>query len=269
MRDASLIELADYLDTARAIAEQAGHIIASNRRSMAERKFDGTLVTEIDKQVDALISAQLRQCYPQHAVLSEEADTVYNPNVEYTWVVDPLDGTTNFVRGLPICGVSIGLLRRGQPVLGALHFPVLQETYTALAGAGAHCNDKPIRVAENEVADDQHLLLSCTRTARYFRIQSPLKRRVLGSAAYDLCKLADGTALAVIQATPKIWNLAAAHLLVLEAGGHLKPIGNGTLFPLPSKQLDYRSRSIPVVAAASEGLLVDLLSHVTVILGAD
>ncbi len=244
--------LQEWLEFARSLALEAGRLeVEIFHHSVARRKRDGTLVTQADEQADALISRRIQERLPGHNVLSEEQTTTYDPSVEYTWVVDPLDGTTNYARGLLIWGVSIGLLRYGRPVLGVVHFPMLNELFTGLAGQGAWLNGQPIVTAPETQMDDQHLYTKCTRTHRYFHVDIPLKPRMLGSAAYHMLKVADGTALAGIESTPKVWDLAGAHIVVTEAGGQIRYLDGSRIFPLPGQALDYAARSKPVLAAAN------------------
>ncbi|MCB0148782.1 MAG: inositol monophosphatase, partial [Caldilineaceae bacterium] len=175
----------------------------------ARRKRDGTLVTATDLAIDRMIADRLAVTYPTHHVLSEEQTTSYDPGADFTWVIDPVDGTTNFARGMPVWGVSVALLQHGQPVAGVVDFPMVQERFTTAAGAGAWRNGERIYTANNDLADDELLMMRCTRTDKLFDVRLPLKARIYGSAAYHLCKVADGSALAGIEATPKVWDLAA------------------------------------------------------------
>ncbi len=132
-----------HLTLAETLAKRSGDLAVSQFRQVeARRKRDGTLVTDTDEQLDRLITTQLFSAFPDHKVLSEEQTTVFDPNVEYTWVVDPIDGTTNFARGLPIWGVSIALLRHGDPVLGVVNFPLTGEIFSAVKGTGAWCSGR-------------------------------------------------------------------------------------------------------------------------------
>jgi myo-inositol-1(or 4)-monophosphatase len=185
-------------------------------------------------------------------LLSEERNTHYSPSDKYTWVIDPLDGTTNYARGLPLFGVSIALLVAGQPVLGVLDFPLLHESYHSLQTQGAYCNGERIHTDPLARPDDQHFFMQCTRTARRFTIKSPLKSRILGSAAYHVVCVANGSALAAIEATPKVWDLAAAYLILVEAGGTARALATeAPLFPLPITACDYRGVAMPMLAAAN------------------
>lgn len=252
-----------YLEFAAALAvECSAYAAARFAPHLARRKGDGTLVTETDLAIDAMIVERLAVAYPSHCVLSEEQTTRYDAGADFTWVVDPVDGTTNFVRGMPAWGVSVALLYRGQPVAGAVDFPLLQERFMAAAGAGAWRNGERIHTDANELADDELLMMKCTRTDRLFEVRLPLKARIYGSAAYHLCKVADGSALAGIETTPKVWDLAAAYLLVVEAGGQVTTWLREPIFPLAAESMDYAALTTPVFVAANRAIQDALFANV-------
>lgn len=261
---ASPLDFQAYCDFASQLAAECGKLAAAGfGRHTAERKSDGSLVTETDERVDRLISGRITAAYPDHAILSEEQSTAYDPAYAFTWVVDPIDGTTNFAQGLPIWGVSIALLYRGMPVVGVLDFPLLREQYVAVRGQGVLRAGKPLATAPNQVADDEHFLMKCTRTDRAYKLATPLKSRIMGSAAYHLCKVADGSALAGIEMAPKVWDLAAAWLILVEAGGVIAAADGDTIFPLAAEARDYKSRSITTFAAANPALFEHLRTCAT------
>jgi myo-inositol-1(or 4)-monophosphatase len=256
----SLADLQMFLNTAKQLAAGADELLLQGfGKVTASRKADGTLVTQTDHAVDRYLTQELTTRYPDHAVLSEERTTHYDPTAEFSWVIDPLDGTTNFARGLPIWGVSIALLYLGLPVVGLLSFVSLHEQYTALLGAGASFNDLPLHTAAETRADDQHFLMLCTRTPRRYHVDTLLKPRILGSAAYHLVAVANGSALAGIEATPKIWDIAAALLILTEAGGCYRCLDDrNAIFPLPSAAQDYERTSFPLLTAANLPILQEL-----------
>ncbi len=254
-------DAAAYLDFARALAAEAAEVaVVQFRNTQARRKADGSLVTFTDEAIDKMIADRIRAAYPGHAVLSEEQNTVYDPTAAFNWVVDPVDGTTNFARGLLVWGVSIGLLHRGRPVMGVVAFPLLNEEYYAAVGQGAFRSGERIRTAAATEVDDQQLMVACTRTLRSQSIALPLKLRLLGSAAYHQCKVAEGTALAGTEATPKIWDLAAVAVLLAEAGGVMVDKRGRRVFPVAEERIDYRRLSIPVVYAANEAILAQTMA---------
>ena len=253
-------DLADLMTTVKHLVSEADQILAQGYgKASATQKFDGSLVTQIDRAADDYFNRQIAARYPDHAVLSEERNTVYDPAIEFTWVIDPLDGTTNFARGLPIWGVSVALLCGGLPIVGVLSFASLRENYSAMLGYGAARNDRTLHTAADQKVNDQHFLMQCTRTPKSYRITSPLKPRILGSAAYHIAAVANGSALAAIEATPKLWDIAAALLILQEAGGCYDTLDQSDPpFPLEGGLRDYERRSFPLVVAANESILSEM-----------
>lgn len=253
-------DLAKLMTTAERIANGVDKILLQGfGRVNASQKADGTLVTQIDHAADQYIHQQLSTAYPDHAILSEERNTTYRPDAEFTWVIDPLDGTTNFARGLPIWGVSIALLYQGSPVLGLISFSSLREVYQAVIDKGSTRNAIPIHTAANASVDAQHFLMHCTRTQRHYVLNSPLKARIMGSAAYHLIAVANGSALAGIEATPKLWDIAAAMLILTESGGVYQRLDSpAPVFPLEPTQLNYERIAFPLLVAANPSIMREM-----------
>lgn len=249
----------------RLAAEAAALALSQFGHATARRKYDGTLVTATDEAVDLLIAKRITAAYPGDAVLSEERVTHYDPAVGRTWVIDPLDGTTNFARGFPTWGVSIALLEDGAPVVGVVHFPALEEVFAATAGGGATRNGEKIHtLPESTVIGDEQVFMECTRVRRLFTVNLPFKNRILGSAAYHLCKVAQGCALGGIEGTPKVWDIGAAALILLEAGGVMQPLETGAppIFPLEAVAGEYGARSMPFVHGANAAVIDYAIPHI-------
>lgn len=260
-----MVEWLAYLDFAVSLAAECSDFAVSQfRLHPAQRKRDGTLVTATDVAIDRMISQRLSAAFPHHRVLSEEQITAYDAGAEFTWVIDPIDGTTNFARGLPIWGVSIALLHDGLPVVGVVDFPLTQERFSATAGGGAWRSGVRIQSYDGEHADDQQLLMKCTRTDQRMQMRTPLKSRVCGSAAYHLCKVADGTALIGVEATPKVWDLAAAWLILIEASAVITTWRQEPVFPLAAISKEYVAAATPVIAAANQAILREFIKGVTI-----
>lgn len=256
------MDLTELLAFARRLAQEGGRIAVKQfRRSLVRRKADGTLVTQTDEMIDRFISDTITANYGDHMVLSEEQSTRFDPAVPYSWVVDPVDGTTNFARGMPIWGISVALLYEGAPLLGVVSFPLVREEFWAVRKQGAWRSGVRIRTNGDGIPDDEHLLMKCTRTERMFSLKTPLKSRMMGSAAYHLCKVADGTALGAVENTPKVWDLAAAHLIVEEAGGLISDTGGAPIFPLPAVARDYGAIAWQTIAAASPALMAHVRTN--------
>jgi myo-inositol-1(or 4)-monophosphatase len=245
------LDLTELSAFAEELADRASQrLVAWFGRVQPHIKGDGSLVTQADEEVDRLIHMAVQDRYAQHGVLSEELSLVYQ-GAEYTWVVDPLDGTTNFANGLQYWGTSIALLYLGRPVLGVLDFPLLGQRYFARDGDGAWLNGKKLRVVASREVHENQFYFTDARGCRHLEFRIPPKPRVLGSAAYDLAGVAAGTAVACLEILPKVWDLAAAWVINQEAGAIVAPLLEGsTLFPL-QPGTDYAERVYPVLAAAS------------------
>lgn len=186
------------------------------------------LVTEVDKKSEAAIVDFIRRNYPGHDILAEESGLSDN-QAAYRWIVDPLDGTTNYAQGLPIFAVSIALQYKGETVLGVVYAPVIGQLFTAIKGQGAYLNGAKLRVAEKSK------LVECVlgtgfpydiathpdNNVEYFAglIEQVRGIRRMGAAAYDLACVAAGKLDGFWEMKLAIWDVAAAVLMVEEAGG--------------------------------------------------
>ena len=222
-------------------ARAAGKVITQNFDRMDSVKIDrkgrNDLVTEIDRHAEAEILSILQRSFPDHACLCEESGLVGKEDAEYQWVIDPLDGTMNFIHGLPHFSVSIALQQKGKLYQAVIYDPMRQELFTASRGEGAFLDGKRLRVAQTKQLADALLgtgfpyrpgqdLDFYQRTSRHYTERAAGIRR-LGSAALDLAYVAagrlDGTWLSGLQA----WDLAAGGLIVREAGGLLNDFDAG------------------------------------------
>jgi myo-inositol-1(or 4)-monophosphatase len=223
--------------------------------TQADLKADHSVVTEADIAADKMIAKEIQGSFPADRILSEELQTsIPDYTGKYVWIVDPLDGTTNFSLGLPIWGVLIVLTIDGRPELASLYFPAIDELYTAQRGQGSYLNGKQITVQPPDPKQPWSFFSCCSRTFRNYSVNIPYKTRILGSAAYSLSCVARGIALLGFEATPKIWDIAGAWLLVQEAGGVIETYDNSLPFPLvPGK--DYSRQDYPTLAAATPRLI--------------
>lgn len=250
-----------HRDFAIDLAFQAGELLKQRFKpsgTAASLKPDRSFVTEVDLAADKLIAQSINEHAPDDILLSEELHTMLTTLEPAVWVVDPLDGTTNYSLGLHIWGVCIARLVAGQPVLGVLYFPLVDELYIAERGQGAVWNGAPIHVRLPTPDQPWPFFACCSRTHKRYAISIPYKPRIFGSAAYSFCLLARGAAGVAFESTPKVWDLAAAWLLVQEAGGIISPHTGECPFPLTPNR-DYTKPSFPTLAAASTELLT--LSH--------
>jgi myo-inositol-1(or 4)-monophosphatase len=247
----------DALEFAIGLALQAGKLLLGyfNPAGIpASLKPDRTVVTEADLAADKMITAAVHEQYPQDEIISEESlrniQTVTSP----TWIIDPLDGTTNFSLGLSIWGVSIARVVNRVPALGALYFPVINELYTARHNGGAFMNNESIHVRAPDPTQPTSFFACCSRTFRYYDVSLPYKARILGSSAYTFCMVARGSALLGFEVAPKIWDLAAIWTLVGESGGSITSFEGQSPFPL-SEYIDYKMTNFPTLAAATPAVM--------------
>ncbi|MEX2486486.1 MAG: inositol monophosphatase [Nitriliruptoraceae bacterium] len=250
---------ARHLDTAAAVAMRLLDDIGAElvRRSGTEAvssKADGTPVTAADVETDERLRAGIRANLPGHGIVSEEGDT-RAPNDTWTWVIDPIDGTSNYTTGLPYWCVSMSLTFEGRPVLGIVDAPALHRRYVALDGRGAQRNGLPIRVRTpvdmGDRANRHIAVLLTTAAARRARDAGiRLNVRVLGSTALDLALVADGSAVASLAIIPHVWDIAAGHVLLRESGGTVVTWRDDPLLPLKPGQ-DYAGQSAATASAAT------------------
>lgn len=222
----------DFLETAWHATALGADILAHARPGEIHKKGDRDLVTDADLGIQHKIISHLARATPDIGVLAEESDHQPNPDTaERLWVLDPIDGTSNFAHGLPLCAVSLALLENGQPVVAVTRAPLLQRTYHATKGGGAYLNGNPITASDtNQLTDaivslgdyatgqnaherNQHrLALTAQLVAHVERI------RMFGAATLDLVFVAEGATDAAIIMSNKPWDTAAGTLIAAEAG---------------------------------------------------
>lgn len=221
------------ITTAIEAARDAGRFLKASvgrvRTIETKKGEERNLVSEIDKGSEARIIRMIKERYPDHAILAEESGG--SGSAEYRWIIDPLDGTTNFLHGVPIYSVTIGIERRGELIAGVVYDPNLDELFTVEKGAGAFLNGQRLRVSNT--ADLPHSLLvtgfpydiarnpsHATEHFVNFLMEARGIRR-LGSAALDLCYVAAGRFDGFWEVHLQPWDMAAGVLLVEEAGGRV------------------------------------------------
>lgn len=192
-------------------------------------------VTVFDREADRVIADVLLDALPEVALLSEER-APHAADAELTWVVDPLDGTNNFVRGLPDFAVSIGLVDADGPRVACVFDPMREELFTAVRGEGARLNDRPLHVSAQASLDGASLGIGLSNeTARRLTTLAKLPAlapharalRIVGSAALDLAYVAAGRFDATWYLSLHAWDIAAGRLLVTEAGGRVTDLRGG------------------------------------------
>jgi myo-inositol-1(or 4)-monophosphatase len=212
------------LDKIIQVAREAGEIIKDGfgkNVSIEYKTNSSNLVTEIDKKSEAYIKAFIKREFPGHGILAEESGSS-NMDAEYIWVVDPLDGTTNFAHRLPIFSVSIGVQKNGKTIYGVVYHVMLDEVYSAELGAGAFRNGTPISVKDNSDLRTSLLVTGfpydiTDNPSNAMEIFSGMRR--LGSAAIDLCYVASGIFDGFWEVHLHPWDVCAGKLIVEEAGG--------------------------------------------------
>ena len=245
--------LVDALDLERvrevgvAAARAAGALLASRIGSIREVRHKGVvdLVTDVDVASEQLVRDAISQAFPDHTILGEEGGSLGGDDRRYRWLVDPLDGTTNYTHGFPVFCVSIGLEVDGQLQFGVVYAPSQDELYVAEAGRGASLNGQPIGVSEvGELRKamvatgfpyDRDALPRALRSFEVLSVRSQAVRRV-GSAALDLCYVACGRFDAYWEHIVKPWDVGAGALIVVEAGGQISAT-DGSAFSVDSGQI--------------------------------
>ena len=223
------------------IVKEAGEVIRAGfgqSISIEYKTDEANLVTEIDKKAEKIILDFIKKEYPSHSIIAEESGRHDNSS-QYTWVVDPIDGTTNFAHKLPIFGVSVGIQKNNETIIGIVYDVMRDAIYSAEKSSGAYENDKQIRVSTNS-----DLLKSVLVTGFPYDIKENYKEAVkifssfltktravrrLGSAAIDYCYVASGTFDGFWEINLSPWDVAAGTLLVEEAGGKVTNFKNETL----------------------------------------
>jgi myo-inositol-1(or 4)-monophosphatase len=194
-------------------------------------KGRANLVTEMDRRSEDHLIRAIRAQHPDHAILSEEAGALPGEPGQPEWILDPLDGTTNYVHGLPYFCVALALREGSQLQAGLVYHPSADELYSAERGHGAFMNGRPLRVSTTPVLDDALLTTgfpsdlsraSDTNIERFLALMPRTRAiRRLGSASLDLCNVAAGRLDGFWQATLPVWDVAPGAIIVEEAGGRV------------------------------------------------
>jgi len=219
----------DFLNQASNIARQAGDLLMPyfRRRVRVEYKGEVDLVTEADRASEKLIVGELRKRFPDHAIVAEEGGGNVGSS-GYRWLIDPLDGTTNFAHSFPIFAVSMALEKDGEMIAGVIFDPTRDELFTAEKGQGAHCNGEAIRVSSISRLEEALVATGFPSRKRHknpnihFYHQMNMRThgvRRPGAAAIDLAYVACGRLDCFWEFHLHPWDVAAGKLLVQEAGG--------------------------------------------------
>ncbi|HEY8446281.1 MAG TPA: inositol monophosphatase family protein [Thermomicrobiales bacterium] len=260
---------AEAREVAIAAARDAGRLLRERLATARAINYKGEvdLVTDADQASEALIVSRIREAFPDHRVLGEESGEVgenANDRDQYGWVIDPLDGTTNYAHGYPHFAVSIALERSGEVLLGVVYDPMLDELFVAERGQGATLNGTPIHVSSVD-----RLIRALLATGFPYNLADREENAALwdaflnisqgtrrdGSAALNLCYVAAGRLDGFWERPLQPWDLAAGGLMVLEAGGRATTYNGGPFNPY--------SREVIASNGLIHGAMMDVIgSHV-------
>ena len=232
------VVLEKIIDTAKA----AGRIIYEADKSdigIKDKEGRANFVTAFDVKVQKFLEEELLKILPGASFLGEEdSDNKEIEDSEYLFIVDPIDGTTNFIKDYKMSCVSIGLLKNGERYIGVVHNPYLDETFYAIKNKGAYLNDREIKVSEEDLSNGIVLFGSAPYNVElskksfelaYEYFNKSLDIRRSGSAALDLCAVASGRAELFFEMLLSPWDFAAGALIVQEAGGIVTTIEGNTI----------------------------------------
>ena len=227
------MQIEDFLSVAKTLAKQAGDLCLNIQQDLGEVHYKSKkdVVTRADIASEKLIVEGIRKAFPTHSIRTEEAGVIEGTDPRYRWIIDPVDGTVNFSRGIPLWGISIALHFEGKPLVAAINLPKLGELFTAARELGAFMNGKPIHVSAE--SDSVHAIVSNgdfnvgdaekinEQNSRNFAREAVAFERVkcLGSAVIEGCFTACGRIDCFVMTMSYPWDIAAIALMVEEAGG--------------------------------------------------
>ena len=232
--------LNNFLKTAVTAARLAGDVVLKNlghlQKTDIQTKQAFDFVTTVDRWSEAVIVGTIREKFPSHSFLAEE--TLREPGTDtYRWIIDPLDGTTNYIHGYPMFSVSIALEYMGEIIVGVVFDPLKDELFHAVKGEGAFLNNRPIHVSATNLLTSSLIAtgfpfrrkdlldLYLRSFSAIFLEVSDLRRA--GSAAIDLAYIAAGRVEGFFELNLSPWDIAAGSLLIKEAGGIITDLGGG------------------------------------------
>lgn len=228
------MERKDFANFAIHLAKTGGEVLKKywgKLSSIEEKTYQGELVTVADTESERAILTEIQKRFPHHSILGEESGATGNQEAEFLWVIDPLDGTTNYSHQYPFFSVSVGLVHRQQPIVGVVFHPIYNELFAGFKGGGAALNGQPIKVTSTNrlshslvatgfpynrrVTPDNNYAEFCHITS----LTQGVRRQ--GSAALDLANVASGRLEGFWELGLKPWDTAAGIVLVEEAGGKI------------------------------------------------
>lgn len=271
------MSLAQDLQFAIELARGAAKIVLDHYgkvRRLTKRHAEA--VTDADRASQRFIVAGLRRRFPDDGIIGEENDTgeaitfdVPDPH-RRVWVIDPIDGTNNFIAGMGAFGVCIGLLERGMPVLGVVLDVTRDLVYSAAQGEGTWLGNQRLHALDTPLNDSSMLMLTSNLLDSAGRLpgwatrwlgQTNWKIRMLGSAAIEAAQVAAGIAHGAVTMNGKLWDVAAPAALVIEAGGLITDLRGNSIFPFNTA--GYEGAKVPFLAAApaAQRMLLDEIAR--------
>lgn len=240
-------QIDNIFSTAIVAIEKSTRIVLDAHKQPKITEFKGRtdLVTKTDRQSEEIIINEILKSFPEHGIIAEESGSI-NEDSEYQWIIDPLDGTTNFVHSYPSFGISIGIYHKNKPICGIVKELPANNTYSAIIGKGAFCNGKPISVSNVSSLNNSLLVTGFgyehgekwSTNMELFKQFTDITQGVrrLGAAAIDLCHVASGKVDGFWEFDLKPWDTAAGFLIVREAGGKITKI-DGSKYSIHKPQL--------------------------------
>ncbi len=229
------LEIKKRLKVAIKAAEKVGRMLIDNfnRPIKFVKKKDGSLVTKIDIKAEKIIVDLIRRYFPEDNILAEES-LDYRFDSAYRWIIDPLDGTHNFIRGINVFGTSIALQNKKEVIVGVINMPLAGGLYHAERGKGAYLNGKKIAVSKKKLNEATIVYDSSIEKEKNIMLAGLGKItdkifnfRMFGSTAAGLTYVAEGKVEAEIEFNDAVWDFAAGLLLVEEAGGKVSDFAGG------------------------------------------
>lgn len=230
------------LACAEAAARAGGkHALKHNhRRHVVAETFAHDVKLKLDRECQDVAERVIRKCFPGAVILGEE-NTAKPAAADVLWIIDPIDGTVNYFHGLPLWCCSVAVQVQGRAAAGAVYAPVLDECYTAHRERRATCNGKPLAVSATRRLKDAVILTGIDKRANRLNQSIALfqkisrkaqKMRIMGSAALDICQVAAGRADAFFESGIYLWDVAAAGLIVDQAGGRTEIMASKSPYQL-------------------------------------
>ena len=231
--DSRLAEIESFaVDLARGAGETLAARFGGDLRVAFKDDRQRDPVTDADTEAQDFLTRRIRERYPEHGILGEEDDEEGDAEAapDFLWILDPLDGTKNFLHGIPVYACSVGMLYKGEPVVGAVYTPWPGAgggaVHHARRGGGAHTDGEPIRAANLDAPESGQLMTAPGMFDRIYRFGKPMRGesgdpRVTGSIAYELVLAARGATQYMYTSTPRLWDVAGGVALALEAGAAL------------------------------------------------